>query len=161
VNSLSALASGPATMSVLLAEDNAVNQRVCLSLLQRLGPRVCVVGDGAAAVNALRENPYDLVLMDVQMPGIDGWQATKMIRALPCRRRSPVPIIALTASAFAADRERCLSAGMNDHLFKPVTLASFEATLRKWHCPAEIASTNPVALPVPEHSLREALTGRG
>ena len=113
--------AGPA-LSILVAEDNVVNQKVALRLLQRLGYAADVVADGAEAVAAVRERagrgrPYDVVLMDVQMPVMDGLDATRRIRALGV----PQPwVISLTANAMRGDREACLAAGADDYLAKPV-----------------------------------------
>jgi signal transduction histidine kinase/ActR/RegA family two-component response regulator len=111
------LAPGP-PLRVLVAEDNAVNQKVIALMLGRLGHRVDTVANGAEAIAAVERAPYDLVLMDVQMPEIDGIAATRAIRAMPTHRR--VPIVALTANVFADDRARCFEAGMTDFLAKPV-----------------------------------------
>jgi CheY-like chemotaxis protein len=117
---------------ILVAEDNVVNQRVVLLLLKRLGYGSEAVGDGRAAIAALREKAYDLVLMDCQMPGMDGWTATRQIRDPASGVLDPsIPIVALTANATAGDRERALAAGMNDYLLKPIDIDQFEATLQR------------------------------
>lgn len=103
---------------ILLAEDEPINRELALSLLQGAGLQVDVVADGLAAVRAIRENDYALVLMDVQMPHMDGLQATRLIRTMP--DRLALPIIAVTANAFEGDRKRCFEAGMNDFLAKPI-----------------------------------------
>ncbi len=115
---------------VLLAEDNPVNQAVALGMLDTLAVDVAVVSDGAAAVRALAEQNFDLVLMDCQMPVLDGLSATRQIRDDEARTgRSRVPIVALTANAMAGDRERCLEAGMDDYLGKPFTMDQLHAAL--------------------------------
>jgi len=119
---------------VLLAEDNTVNQRVATRMLVKLGHRVDVAGNGAEAVEAVRRQPYDIVLMDCQMPEMDGFEAAAAIRRLPSDR-SRVPIVALTANAMAGDRERCLEAGMDDYMSKPVKMQELRAVLEKWHVP--------------------------
>ena len=118
---------------ILVAEDNAVNQKVALHVLERLGFRADAVADGAEAVRALATAPYDLVLMDVQMPVMDGFQATQMIRQGPTQVLNPkVPIIAMTAHAMQGDRERCLEAGMDDYVAKPVQPQALAAKLAQW-----------------------------
>jgi CheY-like chemotaxis protein len=118
---------------VLVAEDNAVNQRVVMLLLKRLGYSSDAVGDGRAAIAALREKAYDLVLMDCQMPELDGWAATRLIRDPANGALDPsIPIVALTANATAEDREQALAAGMNDYLLKPIDFEQFESTLQRW-----------------------------
>jgi signal transduction histidine kinase/CheY-like chemotaxis protein/HPt (histidine-containing phosphotransfer) domain-containing protein len=104
-------------LKVLLAEDNAVNQMLAVRLLEKAGHAVAVVGDGRAAVEAAAREPFDVVLMDVQMPGMDGLEATGEIRRQGGRR---VPIVAMTANALKGDRERCLEAGMDGYVSKPV-----------------------------------------
>ena len=113
---------------VLLAEDNPVNQEVGLALLQLVGLEVDLAEDGAQAVELARRQPYSLVLMDMQMPGMDGLAATRELRRLGV----PVPIIAMTANAFGEDRAACLAAGMNDHVAKPVNPEQLYATLLRW-----------------------------
>lgn len=109
------------SVRVLVAEDNAINQKIVRIMLQKAGCEVLAVDDGSKAVEAVRSNPIDLVLMDLHMPLLDGLQATRQIRALENAVKE-VPIIALTASAFTDDRDRCLAAGMNDFITKPIKL---------------------------------------
>ncbi|MDT7553816.1 MAG: hypothetical protein QOI16_2352, partial [Pseudonocardiales bacterium] len=119
--------SGP-RLRILLAEDHPVNQRLALLLLAKLGQRADVVSDGVEVVEAVRRRDYDVVLMDVQMPELDGLAATRMIReSLGGRPR----IIAVTANALAGDREACLAAGMDDYLTKPLKKAELAAALRR------------------------------
>jgi CheY-like chemotaxis protein/anti-sigma regulatory factor (Ser/Thr protein kinase) len=128
---------------ILLAEDNQVNQRVAELMLSKLGHRVDVVADGAAAVQAAAEHRYDVVLMDVQMPQMDGLEATRRIRA-QCRPGSPPHIVALTASALVEDREACAAAGMGGYLTKPVRVADLRAILERSGTPV-VQSSKPAA----------------
>ena len=114
---------------VLLAEDNPVNQEVACELLRRAGLRVDTAADGTEALRLLRGNRYDAVLMDVQMPGLDGLAAT---RALRVEFGGHLPVIAMTALAFGEDRAACLAAGMNDHVAKPVDPERLYETLLRW-----------------------------
>ncbi|NRR29243.1 response regulator [Oxalobacteraceae bacterium] len=109
-----------AGMAVLLAEDNPVNQRVALRLLEKLGHTVTLVDSGQGALDQLAVARFDVVLMDLQMPGLDGLAATRQIRLRELLQGGHVPIIAMTARAMTGDRERCLEAGMDDYLSKPV-----------------------------------------
>ena len=118
---------------ILLAEDSIINQQVALSILKKLGLRADAVADGAEAVKALEAIPYDLVLMDVQMPEMDGLVATRVIRdPLSAVRNHQVPIIAMTAHAMQGDLEKCLEAGMNDYVTKPVFPQALVEVLLKW-----------------------------
>ncbi|HWA42187.1 MAG TPA: PAS domain-containing protein [Hypericibacter adhaerens] len=116
--------------SLLLVEDNAVNQALALALLARSGHRVDTVGSGAEAVAAVRDGAYDLVLMDVQMPVMDGIEATQRIRALG-GPKSRIPIVAMTANAMKGDRERFIAAGMNDYVSKPIDPALLYAVIAR------------------------------
>ena len=121
----------PRPACVLVAEDNAVNQMVVKAMLERLGMTVMVAVDGSEAVAAVAAHPVDIVLMDCQMPVMDGYEATRRIRAAD-HRRAGVPIVALTAHALAEDRERCADAGMDDYLAKPVTGDALAALLSRY-----------------------------
>ena len=118
---------------LLVAEDNPVNQMVALTFLKKLGYRADVAKDGLEAVSKFQQEPYDLILMDCQMPELDGFEATRRIRSLAPPSRGPdIPIIAMTANAMQGDRLRCLEAGMNDYLSKPVERAKLAALLDQW-----------------------------
>jgi CheY-like chemotaxis protein/HPt (histidine-containing phosphotransfer) domain-containing protein len=119
-------------LRVLVAEDNIVNQRVVLTQLKRIGFTADAVANGREALDALRRAPYDIILMDCQMPEIDGYEAAARIRAEGLRAFKSEPyLIALTANALPGDRERCFAAGMNDYLLKPVRLESLEGVLQR------------------------------
>jgi PAS domain S-box-containing protein len=118
---------------VLLAEDNIVNQQVATAMLKKMGMRVEAAANGAEVMEALREIPFDLVLMDVQMPVMDGLEAAKEIRSPESKvLNHEIPIIAMTAHALEGDKERCLKAGMNDYISKPVSLQKLAQMLEKW-----------------------------
>jgi PAS domain S-box-containing protein len=118
---------------ILLAEDNHVNQLVVLSLLKRLGYRANAVANGEEAVRSLRDIPYDLVLMDCQMPEMDGYEAARLIRNPASGVRNPaIPIVAMTANVMTGDRQRCIEAGMNDYLAKPIQSAILADMLERW-----------------------------
>jgi CheY-like chemotaxis protein len=135
-------------LRVLVAEDNRVNQHVALSLLRRMGLNADVAANGVEALEALASIPYDLVLMDVQMPVMDGVEATRRIRdpESPVPNHA-VPIIAMTAHTMAGDRDAFLAAGMDDFVSKPVTLQRLAGVLTRWlpSAAAEGAAAPPVA----------------
>lgn len=124
---------------VLVVEDNTFNQKLAVWLLEKLGYRADVAANGQEAVEAVKRVPYTGVFMDCQMPEMDGFEATHIIRqqeiAAPGRRR--MPIIAMTANAIQGDRERCLAAGMDDYLTKPITPEALRAALDRWAVPPE------------------------
>jgi len=127
---------------VLLAEDNPVNQAVCRAMLERLGASVRVANDGSEVLSLFEDGGIDLILMDCQMPKMDGYQTAKAIRE---REKAAalghhMPIIALTAHAMQGDREKCLAAGMDDYLSKPFKSPELAAVLARWANPAEQAS---------------------
>ena len=128
---------------ILVAEDNPINQEVILDLLTQAGLAVDLAGNGRQAVELAGEGDYRLVLMDIQMPELDGLEATRLIRRIP--GRGEIPILAMTANVFDDDRQRCLNAGMNDHIPKPIDLKSLYDTLRYWlsHTGPGVTSTVP------------------
>ena len=123
----------PLPRHILLVEDNPVNQTIASTLLKRIGCEVDVAQDGAVAVERWRDGNYDLVLMDCQMPVMDGYDATRAIRSIEAALARPrTPVVALTANALSGDRELCLAAGMDDHLGKPFTVELLRAMLERW-----------------------------
>jgi two-component system sensor histidine kinase/response regulator len=130
--------SRPGKARILLAEDNHVNQIIARGLLRKLGYGVDIVADGLAALEALKSIPYDIVFMDCQMPEMDGYDAARTIRkreqssAVVSNGKAPVHIIAITANAMEGDREKCLVAGMDDYLSKPIRLQELQAVLERW-----------------------------
>ncbi|HYQ38229.1 MAG TPA: ATP-binding protein [Pseudomonas sp.] len=120
-----------ADQAVLLVEDNPVNQTVIEAMLRSLGYQVQLVSDGAQALQAVREKPYGAILMDCRLPGLDGYAASRQIRAGEGPNQG-TPIIALTANALPGDRETCLAAGMNDYLAKPFKRSDLRRTLQRW-----------------------------
>jgi CheY-like chemotaxis protein len=124
---------------VLLVEDNEINQVVARSFLEHMGFEVDVAADADGALAALRAHDPLLVLMDCQLPGTDGYQLTRRLRAGEAGPRAQrLPVIALTAHATPADRERCLQAGMNDYLAKPVSQEQLAAAMARWLLPARV-----------------------
>jgi signal transduction histidine kinase/CheY-like chemotaxis protein len=117
-------------LKVLLAEDNEINQQVAVELLKRAGCQVDIAEDGNQAVLKCMNNKYDCVLMDIQMPGLDGFEATRKIRTQLDNKS--LPIIAMTANAMSSDKEKCLAAGMNDHIAKPIHLGQLLKTMAHW-----------------------------
>ncbi|MEM6343029.1 MAG: response regulator [Bacteroidota bacterium] len=128
--------------SILLVEDNLVNQKVATRMLQKLGLKADIAGNGLEALKALDHRPYDVLLMDMQMPEMDGLTATKEIRAIQSPYFVQPTIIAMTANAMKGDRERCLEAGMNDYISKPIKLSQLSEILSKWFDPAIALETN-------------------
>ncbi|HEV7767072.1 MAG TPA: response regulator [Thermoanaerobaculia bacterium] len=126
---------------VLVVEDNSVNQLVVLGQLQRLGHEGILANGGRVALDLLRNEPFDLVLMDCQMPDMDGYEATRVIRQMQ-GNGARVPVIAITAHALPGEREKCLAAGMNDYLAKPVSLEQLGAVIRLWASKSSAQPTN-------------------
>jgi CheY-like chemotaxis protein/HPt (histidine-containing phosphotransfer) domain-containing protein len=120
-------------LRILVTDDNVINQKVAARLLQQFGYAADIASNGMEALTALEKKAYDLVFMDMQMPGMDGLEATRRIRAIEqSTARQRVKIIAMTANAMLGDRERCLTAGMDDYLAKPVRPEALQAALEKW-----------------------------
>jgi PAS domain S-box-containing protein len=134
---------------ILLAEDNEMNQQVATELLGAAGLVVTVAENGRIAVERTAVDSYDLVLMDLQMPEMDGYEATRQIRATESGR--DLPIVAMTANAMASDRERCLAAGMNDHVAKPIVPGELFAAINRWlkDLPAREDAVGPSQVPLP------------
>jgi signal transduction histidine kinase/DNA-binding NarL/FixJ family response regulator/HPt (histidine-containing phosphotransfer) domain-containing protein len=148
------------SLSILVAEDHPVNREYLASLLETMRHEAHFVANGLEAVAAVQQRRFDLVLMDLHMPELDGIGATVAIRALPDRAAATVPIVALTADAFQETRDRCLTAGMNDFLAKPVSPANLASALRRLYgheaadaTPAMAASATVQAPPLPDASL--------
>jgi two-component system sensor histidine kinase/response regulator len=135
-----------AQLRVLVAEDNSVNQRLVTRLLEKRGHRVTVTANGREAVAALGNQNFDLVLMDVQMPEMDGFEATAAIREREKHHGAHVPIIALTAHAMKGDKERCLVAGMDGYLSKPIRSQDLDEILEKY------LSRQTATAPAPENA---------
>ena len=117
---------------ILLAEDNPVNRTVAVAMLKKYRVSIDVVVNGQQAFEAANLHPYAMILMDCQMPELDGIEATALIRRAEASGSARVPIVALTANALVEDKERCLAAGMDDYLSKPVSRAALDATLKRW-----------------------------
>ena len=127
-------------MNLLLAEDNELNAEIAQTLLEDAGAKVTIVGDGQQAVDSFQNNPvgtYDVILMDIMMPVMDGLTATKTIRALDRPDAKNIPIIAMTANAFSEDMKKSYDVGMNFHLSKPIDMAELKKVLRKFHTDVE------------------------
>ena len=151
--------AAPDALRILLAEDNAINQRVALLMLSRMGYRADVAADGMETLEALQRRAYDVILMDVHMPGMDGYEATRKIRAMEGTSRHTL-IIAMTANALHGDREKCLEAGMDDYIAKPVRQADLAAAIRRRtaRCPAPPESG---AAPLVDESVLRELSDLG
>ena len=141
---------------ILMAEDNATNQQVALGILKNLGLHADAVANGREAVDALKTIPYDIVLMDVQMPEMDGYEAARAIRDPQTGVTNPsVPIVAMTANAMQGDRSKCLEAGMDDYVAKPIAPRALAEALAKWipkdtdAAPAPTATVQPIPPPAP------------
>jgi CheY-like chemotaxis protein len=120
------------TMDILIAEDNMINEKLIVRILKILGQEVDVTHNGAEAFQAAQQKKYDIILMDIQMPEMDGLEATRRIRATGAIPDRPV-IIAMTAHALIGDKEKCIEAGMNDYMSKPILIDEVRRLLQKWH----------------------------
>jgi CheY-like chemotaxis protein len=129
------------SLRVLLTEDNLVNQRVASRLLEKEGHTVFIANNGVEALRACEESTFDLILMDVQMPQMDGLETTSEIRRREKKQGTHIPIIAMTAHAMADDRDRCMAAGMDAYISKPIDIQFLFETIEK-HCPHPLAESN-------------------
>ena len=126
-------ADGVGCQRVLLAEDNLINQDLARVMLEEMGHRVTTVNNGDAALAQLREQRFDMVLMDGEMPQLDGYSVTRELREMERQRgHEPQVVVALTANALGGAREQCIAAGMNDYLAKPYTFEQLEQMVAKW-----------------------------
>lgn len=136
-------------IKVLLAEDNPVNQKVAARMLEKAGHQVTVAEDGAQAVAAWRNGGFDLILMDIMMPNLNGIEATERIRQEEAGSGKQIPIIALTANAMQGDREKCLAAGMNSYLPKPIRFDILQREIESVLSSAEAPSASPAGAAAP------------
>jgi CheY-like chemotaxis protein/HPt (histidine-containing phosphotransfer) domain-containing protein len=153
---------GPSTgqwLPILLVEDSPANRQVALALLSKAGYQADIAENGLQAVTAVKRKPYGLVLMDVAMPEMDGLEATRAIRLLP-GDNGRVPIVAMTAGAFTEDKRRCLEAGMNDYLSKPVVRADLLGMLERWLGGVATAAPEAEARPDPASLLDESILAK-
>jgi signal transduction histidine kinase/DNA-binding response OmpR family regulator len=148
-------------LAILLAEDNAFNQKVAEALITRMGHSVTIAGNGREAIEVYARGSFDIVLMDIQMPEMDGYQATEKIRALQKNPGKRVPIIALTAHAMTGDREKCLAGGMDDYLSKPIRSHELEQVLSRHAPSADVVRQEGPQSPVGQESMAPAVTTTG
>jgi len=123
------------SLRLLLAEDNLINQKVALGMLEKMGHELTIANNGREAVDIFSKGRFDLVLMDIQMPEMDGFEATKLIRQQQQQSGTKVPIIAMTAHAMSGDREKCLSAGMDDYISKPISRDELDRVIQRNSAP--------------------------
>jgi CheY-like chemotaxis protein len=119
------------SLRILVAEDNLVNQKVALAMLGKMGHQVTIANNGVDAIALSGDGEFDLILMDVQMPEMDGFEATRQIRRRELGGRRHLPIIAMTANAMDGDRERCMASGMDDYISKPINSQSLAETISR------------------------------
>jgi CheY-like chemotaxis protein len=117
---LSAFAPAPSSLDILVAEDNPINQKIATAMLGKMGHRITLAANGVDTISQWTKAQFDLILMDVQMPEMDGLEATRRIRKIETTTGKHIPIIAVTANAMQGDREICLAAGMDDYIPKPI-----------------------------------------
>jgi len=151
-------AAGDRQLRILLAEDGQINQQVAVGLLEMRGHQVEVAGDGKQAVSAWENNSFDLILMDVQMPEMDGFEATKAIREKENETETYIPIIAMTANAMKGDRERCLEAGMDGYIPKPIERDKLYEAIDEFSSKEEAVTTERNAQPDPVEDTEVAET---
>jgi CheY-like chemotaxis protein len=151
--SLSERADGSKTLKILLAEDNLVNQKLATRLLEKRNHSVTAVLNGREAIGALEKNNYDLVLMDMQMPEMDGFEAVRILREKEKSTGKHQPVIAMTALAMAGDRERCMAAGMDGYITKPIRTQELDEILDTFLAPKEELSTRSDPAPIPNNSV--------
>ncbi|MEO6696397.1 MAG: response regulator, partial [Gammaproteobacteria bacterium] len=151
---------------LLLVEDNPVNQKLAMLQLKKLGYTAHTANNGCEALAALESNRYDLILMDCQMPEMDGYEATAVIRALEAKNGGHIPIIAMTANAMTAnamagDREHCIASGMDDYLAKPVSIEQLRVKIQRW-LPEQLAAQYAVVedQPAPVATYKDVLVSR-
>jgi CheY-like chemotaxis protein len=120
------------TIQILVVEDNLINQKLIIRILKLIGAVIEVANNGVEALQAVQKKKYDIVFMDIQMPEMDGIEATKRIRAEVSKEYQPI-IIAMTANTLLGDRETCIEAGMNDYLSKPINIDEVKRVLQKWY----------------------------
>jgi len=151
-------------LRVMICDDNALNQKVAHRLVLQMGYKSDIAANGRLALEALDRQPYDLIFMDVQMPEMDGLEATRHIRERQKDRvshpnyKSPIIIIAMTANAMQGDREKCLAAGMDDYLSKPVRPEDVRKIVERWGAIIHSSDVAPPAAPVQESSAKENLS---
>jgi two-component system sensor histidine kinase/response regulator len=139
---------GEQHLRILVAEDNMVNQKLITRLLENRGHTVVVADDGKSALAALERQRFSMVLMDVQMPEMDGFEATVVIRGQERRTGAHLPIIALTAHAMTGDQDKCLAAGMDDYLSKPLKAHELYAAIDRW-CNGDAFQSTPAISDLP------------
>ncbi len=152
-------------LKILVTDDNLINQKVATRLLQQLGYTADVASNGSEALAVVQKNPYDLVFMDVQMPGMDGLETTRRVREMErTEKRRPMRIVAMTANAMAGDRERCLDAGMDDYLAKPVRPEGLQAAIERNAVAIELTASRVAAVnesPTPRNLTDMTATNAG